>query len=363
MPTNLHRRGGTIWHFKFRRHGLDFEGSTFTADLDEAQRRLEARREEIIGREFGAYPTRTIYDAIERFQRERYHHLRPRSQRRYDAAIKALLSALGALSVRRLSSAHLARFEDRRRAEGLCSSSIRRDLAVLSAVYSSAQVWEWCESNIVAAYLKARRRTGLTDGEPRQRVLSEEEEALILKHCRPEAVAALVLCLDAGLRREEVLSLRWFDVDLVRGEIRIRGENAKSGRERIIPLFPRVRAALERLPRCNGCPHVFFSRYKRRYAPESNVFNTALAAAVQLAGIERGAPILDVRLHDLRRTCGHRLIAKHGWQMHEVQKFLGHSSIQVTERHYAVVGADEVRAAMARTLRAIGHTPLQASPD
>lgn len=350
MARNLFRRGGDIWHYRFRRNGLDFEGSTFTNDLLEAQARLDARRSEVIAREFDRYPSRTILDAIHRFGDERYPHLKPRTRDRYDVSFLCVVPVLGDIPIRRLGTADLTRFEDTRRRQGVSASTVRRDLAFLSGVISAAQVWEWCEANIVRSFLKERRRAGLTDGEPRRRILSDVEEAAILRHLRPEALGGILLALDAGLRREEILSLRWTDIDLARAEIRIRGEIAKSGRDRVVPLWPRVLAHLKKLPRREGCPFVFVSRYGRRHAPSSRFFNTALAKAATLAGFDLSAPICDLRLHDLRRTCGHRLLAKHAWQMHEVQLLLGHASVQQTERAYAVVGAAEVRAAFRRTM-------------
>lgn len=54
--------------------------------------------------------------------------------------------------------------------------------------------------------------------------------------------------------------------------------------------------------------------------------------------------------HDLRRTCGSRLLQDRGLTMDEVAKWLGHSSVRVTERHYAFLRVEHLHRALARNV-------------
>lgn len=72
------------------------------------------------------------------------------------------------------------------------------------------------------------------------------------------------------MRRGELLSLQWGDVDLVRGELRVRAENAKSGRMREVPISPRLRGVLAMVEKGpDDKPH----------APTAFVFGDDVAAA------------------------------------------------------------------------------------
>ena len=68
-----------------------------------------------------------------------------------------------------------------------------------------------------------------------------------------------------------------------------------------------------------------------------------------LAGAAKRAGIKDLRWHDLRRTCGCRLLQEHRMRMEEVAKWLGHQSMGQTERAYAFLEVDDLHAAMARS--------------
>jgi integrase/recombinase XerD len=54
-----------------------------------------------------------------------------------------------------------------------------------------------------------------------------------------------------------------------------------------------------------------------------------------------------VEWHDLRRTCGCRLLQDKGFTMVQVSKWLGHASVRVTEKHYAFLYVDDLERALA----------------
>lgn len=73
-----------------------------------------------------------------------------------------------------------------------------------------------------------------------------------------------------------------------------------------------------------------------RYGRRTRGFN----AAATRAGLK------DLRWHDLRRTCGCRLLQDHGLTFHEVRDWLVHESVAQTERAYAFLKVDALRAAV-----------------
>jgi integrase len=60
----------------------------------------------------------------------------------------------------------------------------------------------------------------------------------------------------------------------------------------------------------------------------------------------RKAGIEDLTPHDFRRTCGCRLLQDYKVSMEVVSRWLGHSSVRVTERHYAFLEVEQLHQAV-----------------
>jgi len=71
------------------------------------------------------------------------------------------------------------------------------------------------------------------------------EEARLLAAAGPRLQGLIIAAVETGCRRGELLSLAWGDVDLPRGELRIRAVKAKDAEDRILPISTRLRAVLE----------------------------------------------------------------------------------------------------------------------
>ena len=113
----------------------------------------------------------------------------------------------------------------------------------------------------------------------------------IIGRFSPSASARDPLLALTGCRRNEILTLRWEDVRLDAGELRLR--DSKTG-PRIVPISPAAAKILGELPRIPGNPWVVPGR--EAGAPLSGIF-LQWRRARGLAGPD------DVRLHDLRHTC------------------------------------------------------------
>src|SRR6185437_8560903 len=94
--------------------------------------------------------------------------------------------------------------------------------------------------NPVPGYLRRRAKRGLKEAPGRTRYLTLAEEALLLKHASSEVAKAITLAIDTGLRREELFSLQWRQVEHNRGLITTTSLT-KSGRMRKVPLPERSR--------------------------------------------------------------------------------------------------------------------------
>lgn len=331
MPT-IYRRGKTWW-FRAQRKGKEVRRSLETGNREVAERRARQIIDELVASAWGE-KRYTFLQAAERFINEHLTILKPLGAKRYGVSLKQLSVHFGDKMLSEITRGSLSEYESRRRAQGVSPSSIRRDIACLSSLLTSAEDWEWIEDgrNEARTYLRRRAKRGLKEGDPRTRYLTEAEEAALLGAASADVADAMALAIDTGLRREELFSLTWQQVDLLRGTITTTTDT-KNGRKRKVPVTARSAQILSHLPRSLTSHFVLINPdTDKRYVQR----NKGLKAAMRRAGLA------DLRWHDLRRTAGCRWLQRDGKSMEEVCTLLGHYSVLVTEKHYAFLEADTV---------------------
>ena len=340
MPPNLRKRGPIYW-YRITKNGVTHEGSLATDQLAVAKERLEAVKRELTATRFGEKPRRTFDEAARRFKAEHFQHLKPKSQQRYVVSLLALADHLHGVYLDEVGSAKLGDFERARLAQGVTTTTVRRDLACLSSLFSRAEEWEWITHNPVKPYKRGRARAGLKEGAARTRYLSTAEEPLVLAAAPPGSRDYIAFAIDTGLRKEEQCSLRLTDIDLAANQITVRAEVAKSGKARQVPLLPRAREIAIRLAgnRVGGVP-LFTTRAGQRYSPNSPTLYEALRKACRRAGVPPAS------LHDLRRTCGCRLLQEFGMSFEKVSAWLGHADVRVTQQRYAFLRVEDLHRAI-----------------
>ena len=148
-----------------------------------------------------------------------------------------------------------------------------------------------------------------------------------------------------GLRRGELVALRWRDVDFLRRKIVVRravsggveASSTKSRRAREVPLPDQAAGALDRLSQrrdfTSPDDYVFANRFGRR------LDGSAIRRRVERARDAAGLPPL--RFHDLRHTYGSQLVAR-GIDLASVKAAMGHSRITTTERYLHARSASEL---------------------
>jgi integrase len=188
----------------------------------------------------------------------------------------------------------------------------------------------------------------------RDRRVTEAEETLLLHHASPLLRGLIIIALDTGARRGEMLAIRVGDADLVHGEITLRGSTTKSGRTRVVPVSTlRLRAVIEWYQMnaegqvrpsdqplvCKGAgdPIATFRRAWEDAVLRANGHTPARETkrpnvGALLAGSRRALAQIDLHWHDLRHEYASRL-AERGVTLTEVAALLGHASVQTTERY------------------------------
>lgn len=341
-PKNLRKRGG-VWWYRIVKDGRPFEGSLQTGDVGVAKERLEGIRRELTATRYGEKPRRTFDEAARRFAKEHFPTLKPKSRKRYSVSLRAFADHLHGVYLDEVGSARLGDFERARLAEGVTPTTVRRDLACLSSLYSRAEEWEWVTTNPVKPYKRGRAKAGLKEGLARTRYFSVGEEETVGQVCAPKAWDAIAFAIDTGLRKEEQFSLLLTDLDLDAREVTVRAEVAKTGIERKVPLLDRAFAIAIKLSadRVGRVP-LFVTGKGERYSPNSPTMYEALQRACRRAGVARCS------WHDLRRTAGCRLLQEHGLSIQEVSAWLGHGDVRITQQRYAFLKIDQLHRALKR---------------
>jgi integrase/recombinase XerD len=356
----LYKRG-EIWWGRFNYKTLEFRKSLETDSKPVARERAQKWEGDTKAAHWGEGAGKTFDDAMVSFLETHCPTLKPSAARRYQVSAKPLTKFFTGMALSAISSSTLHDFTATRRAAGVTAPSIRRDLACLSSMYTHAIVdKEWCEANPVLAYLKRQKRRGaLRESPPRTRYLSQDEESALLaavmvdKNGKPlpkGSVAraqlqanAIAFAIDTGLRAEEQWSLTWDRVDLKRRQIVIPKEIAKSHKERRVPLFPRAAQILAQLPKTDpkGFPY--------KYVWVDAAGNRFIGRRKGLQEAAKRAKIASLNWHDLRRTCGCRLIQVHKFTKDQVQEWMGHESVAQTESAYAFLAADALQKAVQKS--------------
>lgn len=170
----------------------------------------------------------------------------------------------------------------------------------------------------------------------RMPVYSEEDVTQILKACIDKRERAFILLMiDSGLRRNEVITLNWGDVDLSSGIVRV--EKGKGGKARSVIIGIGTRRALLKYRGEINSQHdqpVFQTRDGKRFTPSG--LRSWLLRMSKRAGI----PITP---HTLRRTFA-TLSARSGMSLVHLQGLMGHASIITTRDYIGLSEEDLVRA-------------------
>jgi integrase len=282
----------------------------------------------------------------------------PRTLTGYEGNVrKHIVPRLGRRRLSTLSPRDVRQLLDALRGEGLSTRTVQHVHATLRVALEHAVREELVSRNVAKlVHVPVPRR-------PEREALSVDEVRLLLKAAREDRLFALfVVAVMMGLRRSELLGLRWEDIDLDAGVLRVRRtlqrvdghlqvfptKTARS--QRTMPLPGSVKAALvehrqrqqeerERAANWQVSGHVFVSRVGTPVDPDN--FSRLFGALCERAGVRR------VRLHDLRHTCVSMLLAL-GEHPRVVMEIAGHSAIDMTMNVYGHVNLDSQRAALSR---------------
>jgi integrase len=262
-----------------------------------------------------------------------------RETRNFKSMLKTLRAHFGKKRLRSLTYGDLRayklarlRSKSQRGGEMLKVGTVNRELSVLRRMLSIARQQRWLLRDV---FKEGDPLIAAADEKSRERVLTPAEEVRLLAQCvgPREHLRGLLICgLDTGMRRGEILLMRWEDVDLEREMITVRAMHTKTLRERQVGITPRFKAELLRL-------------YDKRFGgPNERVFGLTNNFKRSFRTACTDAKIVDLRFHDLRHTFATRL-AEAGMVNDLIARLLGHSQSRMTYRYTNITEETARRAA------------------
>jgi integrase len=280
--------------------------------------------------------------------------LRPTTWQSYEQLIRMHIKpAIGHVPLQELQSEHLQKLYNEKRAAGLSPRTVRYIHAVLHAALRQAVkerkiTWNVSEATVLPP-IKHKETRALTP---------EEQVAFLSVLDGDRLGVAFLLLLGTGLRRSELLGLRWEDVDLENGLLYIR-RGLVEGRK-VAPLIvqePKTDKSRRVIP----LPKLLvkaLARHRERLLLEEN-FQSDGPVICNTKGkplfpsnlnrkfyeLRKKAGIKHVNPHALRHTFATRLL-ENGEHLKVVQELLGHSRVSTTGDIYSHVSPQLMRGAM-----------------
>ncbi|MBU2648147.1 site-specific integrase [bacterium] len=204
-------------------------------------------------------------------------------------------------------------------------ATMNREVTTIKTALNRAVTYEKISSNPI------KDAPILKEENIRERVLSDQEFERLLAAAPEHIKPILIVAFHEPMRFEEIILLKWDEVDLKSepGFIRLVAKRTKGKKEgRLIPLHPRVRKTLEKLP----------SRFTRSRVFQNNgksfdTFRKSFKKAKEDAGIE------DFMFHDFRH-CAITNLRRAGNDIPTIMKISGHKTLSMFQRYNLVDESD-----------------------
>ncbi len=285
------------------------------------------------------------------------------------ARVKRCFPELLAKPLPAITAWHLEKWRTARHQAGVRATTTNRELDLLRSVLSRAREWGLLDDHPMTTVKRAtvdtigRLRFLSPDEEKRLRAALQAREqrnrdgrasfnrwraergyktlpdyGTYTDHLQP----LVLLALNSGLRRGELLALRWSDVDQAGAQLTVRGATSKTGRTRRVPLNTEALAVFGAWQPAGAAGEALVFP-----GPQGEVMEDVKTAWGKLL---TAASIEHFTFHDLRHTFASRLVQA-GVDLNTVRELLGHADIKMTLR-YAHLAPEHRAAAVARLVSA-----------
>ena len=246
-----------------------------------------------------------------------------RSYGRDELSIRTLGAFFSGTVVKELTVNKIEAYRQVRLQEKSCRKQTTRPATINLEIACLRHMLNLAEQEGKIDEVPFKRIKALKENNIRNRILSAEEYEQLLAACPPHTSRIVKMGYYTGMRQGEILNLKWDQVDIKGGMVRLRPEDTKTNDARTIPLHPEVIAMLNAMPRtihgfvftCDGKP---VKEVKRSFK-----------TACKRAGIE------NFTFHDLRHTCINNWRLQ-GHDFFRIMAASGHKTMNVFKRYNTV---------------------------
>lgn len=345
---SLYKRGD-VWWYKFRfagrmvRESSKSESKTVAKDAERIRRReLEESWNQIKRRTLPP----CFNHAGDEWLNSAKPHLSARTKEIYEVALRCHLKPeLGALLLCDIDAHRIAAYQAHRKADGASARTLNKELQVLRQILKRYKLWANIQGDV-----KFERESDHIG-----KAITEEEEGQLLAASDSNMLLRTVvsLALNTALRKNEIRTLRWQQIDLLERTLTVGRAKTEGGSGRVIPL--------------NSLAYGALVRWAGRFAsakPQDYIFPACEAAGIErehpdMARIDTSRPIkswrsawraalkragLQLRFHDLRHTCITKLAEGQASEQ-TLMSIAGHLSRKMLE-HYSHIRMAAKRAAL-----------------
>lgn len=318
--ATFRRRAGK-WQARIQRKGYPDQTKTFLNKSDAVAwaRQVESELERGNFVDRSELENTTLAELLQRYLEE----VTPAKKGAVNEAYRVRAWINEPLAKRFLSgirSTDFAVWRDKRIKEGKSPNTVRLDLAVISHLFRVARSeWGFEALNNPIDQIKLPKLPG---GRIRRLELSETEILLDALNETIEVKTIVQLAIETGMRRSELLSIEWDNLDLENRFVFL--PDTKNGDSRAVPLSTRALMILEGIDK-NPSGKVFLTR------PHS--VSQAFNRACKRAGLD------NLRFHDLRHEATSRLFEK-GLNTMEVSAITGHKTLGMLKRYTHLKASD-----------------------
>lgn len=267
----------------------------------------------------------TFDDLMEKYFKEHAPvHKKASTLDRNNDAFEHLKEMFSGLTLEKVSPPLIIDYRNKRLSQGAAHSTILNELGLLRNAFNiSIKHWRWCKENPVSQV-----SLNLKGGQIDRWLTLDEQERLIegaKGQLSDQLVDIIILAVNTGMRKAEILSLKIRDIDLHRKILLVM--ESKNGEKRSIPLNNSAVEILRRraTEKSDSIPGYIFSTCNYTQITSRNL-SRAFDKAVE------NAKIVKFRFHDLRHTFATRLVQA-GIDLYKVSKLLGHKDISTTQRY------------------------------
>ena len=335
---SIYKRGNIFW-IKYYRSGKPYRESTHSSKESDAKRLLKLREGQIVENRFpGLRPEKVRFEELAEDFLNDYKVNGRKSLDRAERSLKHLRDFFGGMRAIDITTDRIRAYILQRQQEGAKNATVNRELSALKKMFNlAARMTPPKVTNV--PYIPHLEENNVRQG------YFEYHEYLALRKVLPGYLKPVVsMAYYSGMRKEEILGLRWSQVDLMDGKITLSPADTKNKESRVIYLEGELLEVIHfqralRDSKFPDCPWVFFTNDGQRIKS----FRKSWIRACKEVGLEGRL------FHDFRRSAIRSMI-RAGVPERICMMVSGHKTRSVFDR-YNIVDENDLKKASQRVIK------------